>query len=440
MAEQGPLCIENIGELGSYMETVSVRIKEEHDIVCVTVTDSDQDSMDAAEQLAEFELEPVVVQEHDSEDCINVRKNTDKDSTEECQTAWVSYTYGGERTEVKSIQRKINLSRPLDVEEHVSRIIHPEAERSEEDLAATGEEGAGKKCVTMDLDPAYCRCPHCTVSFTAEHYLRKHIKRTHPEEHVKILLRHRKQNPLPSCSQTPPSRSPSGEEAARNAQASHACSECGKSFSRVDSLKTHRRIHTGECPFRCDVCGKKFTESQNLKTHQRIHTGERPYRCTECGKSFFNSGDLVKHQRIHTGEKPYQCSECGKSFSESGALKKHQRIHTGETPYCCMECGKSFSILQHLKRHQRTHTGDKPYRCPDCGKSFSESGQLKIHRRFHTGERPYLCAECGKSFCLSGALKTHQRIHTGEKPYRCIKCGKSFSQLSNLKTHQRVHS
>lgn len=219
------------------------------------------------------------------------------------------------------------------------------------------------------------------------------------------------------------------------------CDICGKGYSCISMLKTHRLTHF-EKTFTCDVCGKSFYHSGHLKRHKLVHQEVRPYQCSTCGKGFTQAENLRTHQAVHTGERQL-CSICGKSFRflKNHVISKHSHeLPSDELPQrdaviTCNACGKKFPTPSQYKIHKRSHTGEKPFSCDVCGKSYRLKEQLRDHRYTHTGEKPYRCTLCSKTFNLATSFMRHRSIHTGETPYSCLDCGKHFRLLTFLKAH-----
>ena len=74
----------------------------------------------------------------------------------------------------------------------------------------------------------------------------------------------------------------------------HKC-HCGAGFSTKAALMDHEYTAHKASYKSCEYCGRKFKMKQHLDNHRRLHTGEKPYRCQQCDLRFTTQGALNYH-------------------------------------------------------------------------------------------------------------------------------------------------
>jgi KRAB domain-containing zinc finger protein len=96
-------------------------------------------------------------------------------------------------------------------------------------------------------------------------------------------------------------------------------------------------------------CGKQFRNKPILKQPVAItHLGQREFQCQECGKSFTRVSTLKVHKLTHNNEIPYRCEFCSQGYKEKRNLMKHtERQHPNAFTYN-KEQMKSNSTNEHI--------------------------------------------------------------------------------------------
>ena len=100
----------------------------------------------------------------------------------------------------------------------------------------------------------------------------------------------------------------------KRAEQNCSCSNCGS--WRKTELRSG--VHN------CGQCGQMFRVWGHYKAHMMNHESRRPHCCTECSKSFVRLEDLRRHFVTH-GDFKFKCETCEKQFFRAEHLKKHKK-------------------------------------------------------------------------------------------------------------------
>ncbi|XP_078511838.1 uncharacterized protein LOC144770911 isoform X2 [Lissotriton helveticus] len=80
------------------------------------------------------------------------------------------------------------------------------------------------------------------------------------------------------------------------------CMTCGKSFTKKWLLSRHQKLHTRETPPLRPLLAKPLHDEATLSRHQNVSAKRKPHECADCGKIFSRRDSLVRHQKKHPKE------------------------------------------------------------------------------------------------------------------------------------------
>jgi len=301
------------------------------------------------------------------------------------------------------------------------------------------------------------KCSYCDESFFNKKDLKKH-RATHPEYKEEKKPHMCDICPKSFYTNTDLKRHKNMHEGIKP----FLCDQCPQASSTQSHLKEHKlACHPKDGPedtlrmFVCEICSKTFGTNKNLKIHiHRQHTKSTVFSCDQCGYQTTHVNTMKNHKRTHTGERPYVCHICSKTFTQIAHLNRHiKSIHlgektkhynhykaTGEKNYLCDLCSSAYASQQSLSEHKESiHEGIK-FHCDQCSHKATNRGNLIKHvAAVHDGIT-YDCQECEYKASSKQSLKIHEAsVHLGIR-HECSQCDHKATCKSGLILHvENVH-
>merc|ERR1712117_843851 len=102
-------------------------------------------------------------------------------------------------------------------------------------------------------------------------------------------------------------------------EAAVPCDICGKIFSNIYTVKTHKTTVHGDEWFSCDKCDYRTKDKNQLKRHMKGHFVRQLFTCHICGKSVI---DKHRHLLTHNPSVKVDCPHCEKQFDKK-RLQEH---------------------------------------------------------------------------------------------------------------------
>lgn len=189
--------------------------------------------------------------------------------------------------------------------------------------------------------------------------------------------------------------------------------ELNEENSNIDYIQF---LENNQVVLTCRTCAKSFTTVEGMKCHKRVHTGSL-FKCKECGKKYTRQNHLQRHELSHSRRKVHVCKICNKTLTRFEHLRRHLITHLKEKPFGCTTCNRGFNRAEHLTNHIKRCKGIHVYICDICNKGFNREDSLEVHKHIHNNKLP--------------VLPTLENINNIDQHYVEIEC-EGMPQLSDL--------
>ncbi|KAJ1529458.1 hypothetical protein ONE63_006235 [Megalurothrips usitatus] len=213
----------------------------------------------------------------------------------------------------------------------------------------------------------------------------------------------------------------------------YQCSDCGKRYSYLSTLRRHVKLECGKSPqFHCVHCSYKtkhlalgllprwwlpnFQRSEITATRRSgIGDGSgEGHKCSGCGKTYLWRSTLTRHRQYECGGKEpmHQCPHCSYRARQREYADYSKKASDPLSPsFDCSNCGRSYRWRDNLRRHQRMECGkEASFWCSFC--PFRSKHKHSLLRHLHN--RHFInaaAAEAAADLAISSVDSPPEIVH-----------------------------